>query len=452
MACPSKLRAAATLLLALITVSGGALCETQALTISEVEYAPTTPYDGAAQVKVYITHNESSTPFVTGYYIILLNGTLPYGGWRVGQTALIWSGPPGLSVFNVSIPNPVYDKATPYESKVIFYIEARSLEGEVALSCREESRWDFTVTEDKESLTVTDPYPPIIANPTAEPDQATSTDKVMISLNATDGNTKDNIYSSDIEAVTIHYTVDGGRSWSESRAETLDGLTYIGEIPPKARGTEVTYYVEASDRAGNIAKASRQSYVVLPSVEELKIERDFSLSVGGLVAVCLASTVIIFRRRILEMRDKALTLALTLSVGLVGWGSWSLFNLGHRWPAVLLFLAAVEFWGIVDPRIRSILYNSILIPSLQLTRSVAEYLQKTFQENPPTVFVAAAYVVGFVGAVIVGGMYLTRLYSAALAYRMANIFATYVFFLLAAGVLGQLAWIIYGERRGKRVS
>jgi len=55
---------------------------------------------------------------------------------------------------------------------------------------------------------------------------------------------------SGVEEVTLYYSTDGGASWTEV-AMTLQAGRYVGTIPSQTPFTNVQYYVEAVDRAGN---------------------------------------------------------------------------------------------------------------------------------------------------------------------------------------------------------
>ncbi|MBO3840465.1 MAG: DNRLRE domain-containing protein [Candidatus Brockarchaeota archaeon] len=55
---------------------------------------------------------------------------------------------------------------------------------------------------------------------------------------------------SGVEEVTLYYSTNGGASWTEV-AMTLQAGRYVGTIPSQAPFTNVQYYVEAVDRAGN---------------------------------------------------------------------------------------------------------------------------------------------------------------------------------------------------------
>jgi len=66
---------------------------------------------------------------------------------------------------------------------------------------------------------------------------------------------------SGIKAVYLFYSTDKGSSWMVF-SMTLQGDTYIGSIPPQFIFTEVHYYVEVVDNAGNRFRSSLFKYTV----------------------------------------------------------------------------------------------------------------------------------------------------------------------------------------------
>jgi len=108
--------------------------------------------------------------------------------------------------------------------------------------------------------------------------------------------------------------------------------------------------------------------------------------------------------------------------------------------AGFLALVFIGFWITVDTRIRG------FMPSV--VKPILESLARKIDENPPTILMAACYPLGFAGAAVIAILLLTHKYDLEAAYQMANVIATYVFFLLVAGVAAQLGWIIY-KKAGK---
>ena len=122
------------------------------------------------------------------------------------------------------------------------------------------------------------------------------------------------------------------------------------------------------------------------------------------------------------------------------WQNWGLW----WWNAIIL-IALVEFWSLVDPRIQGTM-RLLIRATFEFGRSITQYLSKTFQENPPTILVGAAYVLGLAGAVS-DVIWLLANRNLRAAYVLANFIAEYVFILLALGVIGQ--FILLSRKKDK---
>jgi len=397
-----------------------------------------TPYDVPLTVDIVVAHNSSRIPVVAVYYAVFLNRTVQSGGWRfVGADLSYRVTGYNASVFTARIPSPVYNEALPYNTKIVFYVEA--VDGEnLVLSCREEDRWNANIQDDKLAFMLTDPYPPEILSAKFLPLKPRSDEEVTVMANVTDGK-----LGVGIEKVDLFYSADKGRSWSNVRMEFIEGILYEGTLHKYAKDTEVLFYVKAWDRIGNSAKGNQTRYIVQPSsAEELLSEQILLIAfcipivVFGVVAVKYRENI----RRFTRVRAAMLwTLAATLFI--VGW-LFYMFAASDRWTwPLFLGLVMVEVWSIVDPRVRGIIIG--------LIKPISEYLSRTFEENPPTVLIATCYALGFAGAAAVAILVYTRRYTLMQAYGAANLIASYTFFLLAAGVVGQLIWIIYKKEDQK---
>jgi len=396
-----------------------------------------TPYDIPLVVDIVVAHN-SRIPVVAVYYAVFLNRTVQSGGWRfVGADLSYRVTGYNVSVFTARIPSPVYDEALPYDTKIVFYVEAVD-GGNLVLSCREEDRWNANVQNDKLVFVLTDPYPPEILGTEFLPLQPRSDEEVIVMANITDGR-----LGVGVDKVDLYYSSDRGRSWSTSRMEFVEGVLYEGTLPKYAKDTEVLFYVKAWDSVGNSAKGNQTRYIVQPSLAEEQLSEQILLIaflvpvvVFGVVAVKYRESI----RRYTRVRAAMLwTLATALII--VGWLLYVFAASGRwLWP-LFLGLVMIELWSIVDPRVRGIIIG--------LIKPISEYLTKVFEENPPTVLIATCYALGFAGAVAVGILAYTGRYNLMQAYNTANLIATYIFFLLAAGVVGQLIWIIYKKEDQK---
>jgi len=426
-----------------VFVQNGAVAsaEDRTLKIVSIISNSETPYDIPLAVDIVVAHDSNRIPVVAVYYAVFLNRTVQSGGWRfVGADLSYRVTGYDVSVFTARIPSPVYDETLPYDTKIVFYVEA--VDGDTSvLSCRQEDRWNASVQDDKLVFVLTDPYPPEILGTEFLPSEPRSDEEVTVMANVTDGK-----LGAGIEKVDLFFSIDRGRSWSDVRMEFTEGILYEGTLPKYAKDTEVLFYIKAWDSVGNSAKGNQTRYKVQTSLAEKQLFEQILLIaflmpvvVFGLVAVKYRETV----RRYTRVRAAMLwTLAATLVI--VGW-LFYVFAASGRWLwPLFLGLVMIEVWSIVDPRVRGVIIG--------LIKPTSEYLTRVFEENPPTVLIATCYALGFAGAVAVAILAYTGRYTLMQAYNTANLIASYIFFLLAAGVVGQLIWIIYKkEERNDRV-
>ncbi|MEM3712429.1 MAG: DNRLRE domain-containing protein [Thermoproteota archaeon] len=66
---------------------------------------------------------------------------------------------------------------------------------------------------------------------------------------------------SGVKEVILYYSTDGGASWSRI-AMSLVGNRYSASIPPQPPFAKIRYYVEASDKVGNISQTNMFEYAV----------------------------------------------------------------------------------------------------------------------------------------------------------------------------------------------
>jgi len=429
-----------------------ASASTPSLQITRVVSNSSTPYNQTMRVDIVVKHETNVLPMVAVYYAPILNGTVIFGGWRAAGAQLAHSVAGfGMSVFTADIPSPIYHETFPYRTKIVFYAEAKDAFGNFALSCQEANRWNPFYQEDKVAFTLEDPYPPRMGNVTQYPESPTSGYSAIVVTNITDD------LGSGVKVAKLFYSIDDGRTWIDVVMSRSKGDIYEAEIPAQKRDSKVIYYVKAYDEAGNVKGSSQTSYEVSPSLEEMredeaKLWQTWAIT-AGVAFVAVVAIVLVYRRKMIEtakgMRYKALTFTMVLILLLVARASYWLYIWGHMWLALITLLAVLELWGVADPRLRSFLVDSVIKPALQTSSSIIRRLTRTFEESPPTLFIAACYIVGIVGATIVVVLYVAGAFSPNEAYGMANFFATYAFFLLAAGAVGQLIWIVHRSRGGK---
>ena len=100
---------------------------------------------------------------------------------------------------------------------------------------------------------VVDNTPPVIVSLVRTPEKPKAGENVTVSVEVSDA-------TAGVEKVLLWYRVSGG-TWMSVEME-LEGGVWKAVIPGQAAGATVEYYVEAYDRAGNVAKSPTDSYTV----------------------------------------------------------------------------------------------------------------------------------------------------------------------------------------------
>jgi len=407
--------------------------EQRPLEIISVTSSSFTPCDEPLLVDITVTHDVNMIPTVTVYYTYFLNERAV--GWRISPAQLT-SASFGASAFTATVPNEAYHESLPLNTRIIFYVEARDGLGNIALTCNEKDRWNAGAVEGKYTFALIDPYRPTIRNVTRETPSPTSRDSVVILANVTDR-------GAGIDKALLIFSIDGGKTWNSVLMNFSRGI-YKAEIPAQEKGTRVSYYVEAYDKAGNIARSLLNEYQVSASLEEiqqqgLKELQFLALPILGATAVVLALA-IFFHKRIekkyvekigaVECRHpNAMTLSFIGTIAIIGALCIQLMK-SYTFLAFMLALATAVFWSLADPRVNS------LVPIRRI---------RIFDENPPATFIAGGYMLLLMGALGLFSKYLLDKYilgvpNYSVLYNLAIDIARYALVLLAAGILLQIAW------------
>jgi len=413
------------------------------LQIVAVFAADRAPYDQPLTVRILVTHAPYLLPEVNIFYMPVVDNRTVGTVWRISPARLAQAYP-GLNetLYEATVPNPAWGDELPAGTTIVYYAEAHDASGSV-FTARQEDRLNPFVTDDKFIVRIVDLKPPSMSDATTTPDRPVSGEDVLVAANVTDGK-----LGSGVATGTLSYSIDGGPFTSMSMTVFEDN-TYTATIPAQQHGRKVTFFLTAIDKDGNknSTKTRMSEYVVQKSSEEIAAEQRtnqlIALVVGSVLGVIILVVAFLKRRTLVPLikgPQAAFSIGILLvflvaaRVAFVLWQQWGLW----WWDAVIL-LALVEFWALVDPRIQGTA-RPFIRATFGFGRSILQYLSKTFQENPPTIFVAAAYVLGFGGAVCDIVYYLaTR--DIRSAYVLANFIAEYVFILLALGVIGQLIWL-----------
>jgi len=394
------------------------------------------PYDEALDVRILVTHGQYSFPDVRIFYMPIVDNQTVGTGWRISPAQVLQTYS-NETLYIAAVPNSAYGEELPSGTVILYYVEARDSSGS-ALTSRQEDRWDPSVVDDKFLVQLVDVRPPSISQVTIVPDTPASGQTVTVLANVIDG-----LLGSGVRSVRLSYSVDNG-PLTKVEMTRPDNEAYVASIPALRHDQKVTFFVTALDNAGNKATSSETTYVVQKSVEETDAEQQITNILGvAVVVAALAVLAVFWKRRTFTALSLAL-IVVFLVAARVAFVLWSLHGLWW-WDAIIL-IGLVEFWALVDPRIQGTA-RPFIRATLEFGRSVTAYLSKTVRENPPTIFVAAAYVLGLGGAISDIILYLaTR--DIGYAYVLANFIAEYVFILLALGVLGQLV-LLWRKERGQ---
>ncbi|NHJ15268.1 MAG: hypothetical protein EAX95_16425 [Candidatus Thorarchaeota archaeon] len=105
---------------------------------------------------------------------------------------------------------------------------------------------------------IVDSTPPSIGSMSLSSETPDSTEMVSVTASLVDTLTG-------IANPTLHYSIDHGASWSAVSMVLVSGATFTGTIPAQAAGTDVLYYIQVYDGAGNEVSSAQQSYTVSDS-------------------------------------------------------------------------------------------------------------------------------------------------------------------------------------------
>jgi hypothetical protein len=132
------------------------------------------------------------------------------------------------------------------ETQIIVYYSDTSV-GDYTLSAAAKGYPSGYYSEGSAQIKViVDAYPPQIVNVIRSPDSPVMGEVIKVSALITD-------VGSGVKEAVLYYSTDGGASWSKVVMSLLAGR-YDAYIPGQNAFTEISYYVEASDKSGNITK------------------------------------------------------------------------------------------------------------------------------------------------------------------------------------------------------
>jgi len=150
---------------------------------------------------------------------------------------------------------------------------------------------NFRVT-DVRSYIVTDKTVPEIGIINWSPEEPNATEEVNVNVSVSEP-----AYASGVKNVTLWYSANGGE-WAFAQMTLKDG-NWTAKIPSFEGGTNVEFYVDAYDNAGNLATTEVESYTVKPSptpLPGLPLEALIGIVLGILTLAALTGY-LLFRRK-----------------------------------------------------------------------------------------------------------------------------------------------------------
>ena len=129
------------------------------------------------------------------------------------------------------------------------------------------------------SYVVCDTSPPQILEVVLAPRVPSYEDSVRVYTKVFDG-------ASEIGSTFLYYKMGEG-SWLRVPMKALNATWFCGDIPPQPYNTTVYYYVEAVDKAGNVAASEIRNYTVVDEKPPLvkKVSYPLKAKVGGSLVV-----------------------------------------------------------------------------------------------------------------------------------------------------------------------
>jgi hypothetical protein len=394
----------------------------ESLKFLSIVYSPRVEVGQSAIISATLMHEKALIPTVTIYYVYFLNQTVLVGGWRVSQAKLEWTNGEGVSIYKAEIPNPAYAEVIPYNSKVIFYLEAKEPFGETLLTCNDTTRWNPYAQYDKYSYLIIDETPPSILSVETMPETPTELDSVTITARAMDD-------VSGIAKLELTYWVEG-TPFIETMNATNTGF-YVAVIPPQSSGTKVSYSVKAIDEAGNEKSTELYSYTVAvsPPIQIQQAKHALTYLTLAAVAIIIMAAIYLWRKgwRFPPKPEcehpKAMTLFMLLTFLIAAIIYYQLSQMGSPLIGLLIAAGAVASWSLLDPRAIAFTSNK-----LRLDR------------NPPLTLIVEALIMAFVGAITIIASASLRLHSLNHAYMLSVTVGKYVVGLMAAGLILQAIW------------
>jgi hypothetical protein len=217
----------------------------------------------------------------------------------------------------------------------------------------------------------------------------------------------------------------------------------------------VTYYVVAVDRVGNSLTGARGTYVVSPTPQEVSQAQNQQLSflfaVGTIVAFVFLPLTLYAHRRLSRKARSAQTtiqakhttatrimiLAVLIPAAKIAYDLWNSPDLAPKWIGLAILSVFLLFWSSIDPAL-----NSLTRPLVPLRQ------HSVYDENPPTILLAAAGLLGVIAGVTFSlgyyvSLYVTMTSDVSFSNQLATTLVQTAIALFLAGILLQFLWDIF---------
>lgn len=415
------------------------------------------PYEQPVTVTVTIPEDSDTVSAVIVHYTFLPNKTTS-NGWRVSKAV---SNPSvdktGYAIFQAVVPNKVYGEVVGYGVVIMLQVEVRRESGKVEFSSPEPGRWSPGNIEGKNIVALSeDRIPPTIKDIRLMPANPTALTPRTVEANVTDG------LGSGVAAVQLFYSPDAGVTWNRVDMQKVSRQRFAATVPPLEEGAFVTVYVEATDRAGNVARTQLLWWTVQRNpnlfpfnliAEARRLLPQILMMVIGLALLGSIPIGLRVFRRLKEAKvrpEPQITARGLITVFFLGFAasimlsiSYYLYMSNLGWISVFVLAAFFEFIPLLHTGSQAFLLS--LFPRLKRVE-VVRTVGNLFRDNPPSILMAGCYAL-LLPSFIVMVLSLAGRLQMGLGVQILNSIALHLVLLLSGAIVGQLGWILF---RGAR--
>lgn len=394
------------------------------LSLAGVTLPRSIAFDGQTEITVAMRYPVGSVPSLVAYNVISTSG--PVSGWRSSDAQINLVDPTNSGfIFFLTVLNRTYNESLPFSGIHMFYLEACDLSGNSLVTSKPEDRWNPMNLDGNFLISILDPYRPIITIYSASVRSVPSVLPVTITANVTDVGTG-------VANVTLTYWVGDGAAQSLPMTDVL-GSIFQAKIGPQHPGAIVSYYVTATDNAGNSARSEVESYSVEPPPWFLELDNRPLIIVLFAVVVVTVGVAVRWGIRFLRPRDSghaeqlshptASSLLFFFTIGYSVYVFVQLATVGAPFTGVLMVCAMILPWLFADTRF-----------------SFVRFVPKIIDRNPPLVLILEALSMLLVVAAALFLGLVSGVYGAASVALVGQTLGQQALVLLALGMILQYIW------------